>query len=190
MDTSAPAILLLSGPELLPDLPAGWVLVAGVLECLHRAVSGLARGVVADLRGHGPDGMRDPLTLLRLLGENPHSRGLPRAAMLPGVLREVLEDLASAGVDAVHLPGAAPGLPPHVLDAPFTSPAPRDILRTTCPFFDSRPAGRGWLHCCGAYRDRLVLGGRRMAVYCLDDGFRDCPYFNDPRPPQPQGAQP
>ena len=190
MDTSAPSILLLSGPDLHPDLPDGWLLANGVLDCLHRAVSGLARGVVADLRGSGPDGMQDQLTLLRLLGENPYTRTLPRAALLPGVLREILEDLASAGVDAVHLPGAASGLPPQVLDAPFVGPWPADFLRTTCPFFNSRPAGRGWLHSCGAYRDRLVLGGRRMAVYCLGGGFRDCPYFNAPRPPVLQGATP
>lgn len=190
MDTSTPAILLLSGPDLPPDLPAGWMLVAGVLECLHRAVSGLARGVVADLRGRGPDGMRDPLTLLRLLGENPHTHGLPRAVLLTEVVREVLEDMDRAGVETAHLTGPSPELAPPVRDTPFAGPAPGEILRTTCPFFNSRPAGAGWLHCCGAYRNRLVLGGRRMAVYCLGGGFRDCPYFNDPRPPQPQGAQP
>jgi hypothetical protein len=186
-----PAILFL-GPDPGPDLPPGWSGAASALECLHRATSGQVRGVVADLRGLDLEQMRSSLELCRLLGENPHTRGLPRAALLPEVLREVLEELDRSGVDAAHLAGAAPapGLDPGVRDAAFAGPRPADLLRTTCPFFDSRPAGKGWLHCCGAYRDRLVLGGRRMAVYCLGDGFRDCPYFNSPRPPKPQGAQP
>ncbi len=66
------------------------------------------------------------------------------------------------------------------------SGAPRDGSpdrpEPSCPFLKRRPINADEeMSVCGAYRDRLVLGGRRLREVCETDNHRYCEYFLNPR---------
>jgi len=57
------------------------------------------------------------------------------------------------------------------------------VMLRLCPFLNYKPLnGRSELITCGAWRDRMVLGGKRLHEVCESENHLYCEYFQNPRP--------
>lgn len=162
-----------------------WTVAASPLECIHLAVEHGWDAVAVAFEGLDRRGREEALELCRLLRAGRRTRALPLTVLLPEPSRETLEALDDAGVANVLLGVRGKdidGLHPGVLDKLPGGKTPADLLRRICPFAQARSMENGsHLHVCGAYRGRMVLGGRRLAASCHGGGFRECRYYQHPR---------
>jgi len=153
--------------------------------CLRRA---LAEGPRVVLVRFGAVNLRERAALVELcaaLRRAPPHRSPEVVALLPARHRGLLVDLQRAGVAYVRY-GGHDRLDSRSVRGILAGLAPEDRieqrLAALCPFLHYQPIDfRRELTVCGAYRDRLVLGGRRLADICESDSHLACDYFLDPR---------
>ncbi|MEF2230253.1 MAG: hypothetical protein V3571_04930 [Pseudodesulfovibrio sp.] len=125
------------------------------------------------------------LELCEVLKHNRHTRGCAVTALMPGKDRSLMDRLHSSGVDyATTVSGG--GLDDRkVLDilGSFGEGQRVDHCRDTlCPYLRSMPLDESRaMTVCGAYLDRMVLGGRRLHELCETENHVGCEYFQNPR---------
>jgi hypothetical protein len=153
--------------------------------CLRRA---LEEGPRVVLVRFGAVNLRERAALVQLcaaLRRPPPQRSPDVVALLPARHRGLMVDLQRAGVAYVRF-GAHDRLDSRSVRGIIAGLAPEDRiaqrLAALCPYLHYQPIDfRRELTVCGAYRDRLVLGGRRLADICESDSHLACDYFLDPR---------
>ncbi|MEW6669428.1 MAG: hypothetical protein AB1512_29805 [Thermodesulfobacteriota bacterium] len=155
------------------------------IQCLDRAVDENPALVVVHF---GPMPARERETLVELcvvLKRNRHTRKKPVLALLHGKHRGILEALARAGVDFVKTIPEAPLSPAQVIKlirGLGTNDRVEQKLADLCPnlHYDSADAEHE-ITLCGAYLDRMVLGGRWLHEVCETENHLSCGYFLNPR---------
>lgn len=155
------------------------------IQCLRRARDEGPGVVVVRFGGVS---LRERAALVELcaaLHRPPPQRSPVLVALLPARHRGLLLDLKRAGVAYVRY-GGPERLDSRRVRGVIAGLAPADridqCLAALCPFLHYQPIDfRRELTVCGAYRERLVLGGRRLADICETDGHLACDYFLDPR---------
>lgn len=119
------------------------------------------------------------------LKHNRYSRDIPVLALLSSRHRQLLEELDQAHVDYIRYFGED-RLDEEYLQAIMGTLGPEDRpshrLSELCPFLRYNRIGRSEeLIVCGAYLDRLVLGGHRLHNICETDEYQCCEFYLNPR---------
>jgi hypothetical protein len=123
--------------------------------------------------------------LCALLKRNPLTRNCPLLALLHEKHRGLIEDLKNAGVDFVKFiddKRLSSSLMIEMIDRLSAEDRAEQQLEGLCPFLhyeaidDCRE-----IKVCGAYLDRMVLGGKRLHGVCETENHLSCGYFLNPR---------
>lgn len=166
-----------------PAVPPGgdWKVAASPMRCLARAIEGNPGCIAVRFRDESARQRRALIELCALLKRNAGTCGIPLLAVLPAKHRLLMSRLKKAGVDylriAADLESDSAALPAALRD--FSQ---ADLIEARlaeiCPNLNYRKIDeRRDLAVCGAYRNRLVLGGQRLHGQCETPGFLKCPYF-------------
>jgi hypothetical protein len=154
-------------------------------RCLERAAEGDVR-LVALLFKSGSNARRAALVeLISILKRNESTCGLTIVAFLPARHRLLIEALKRAGADFVQLLGEGAANSFCVGDALHClgpEDRPEHHLSEICPHINySDIDSHLELALCGAYRNRMVLGGPRLQSTCATAGHLACEYYLNPR---------
>ena len=160
-----------------------WVL--SPIQCLVKAVDGKPEIIVVRF-GQIPIGEHETLVeLSAALKRTSHTRKCPVLALLHSKHRKLIEDLKQAKVDYVRYIGDA-GLDSirmrGIIDGLGTDDLLERHLAILCPFLNySKIDSRHEMTMCGAYLNRMVLGGRRLHEICETENHHHCEYYLNPR---------
>lgn len=165
---------------------SGEARVSSPIRCLEMAVDRQPELIVVRF-GNVPIRERGILVeLAAALKRSPHTRQSLVLALLHEKHRKLLEEVHLAGVDFVRYVDVIPPDPARLRElAAGLGPEDRPArhLSAMCPFLNySGIDARHELTVCGAYLDRMVLGGDRLHQVCEIGAHRECPYFLNPRP--------
>ncbi len=125
------------------------------------------------------------IDLCRCLKINPMTRETPLFASIDRWHRKIAEQMKDAGLDYMGVRKY-----PERIDPRYIS----ELIRTTkisvridnvvsrlCPFMNyERIDDRSELILCGAWRNRMVLGGKRLHDLCETGNHLHCDYFLNP----------
>lgn len=172
-----------SAPSERGSGPEEWV--RSPIQCLHRAVDENPGIVVVHFRPM-PSREREALVeLCVVLKQNSRTRKTPVLALLHGKHRGILEALADAGVEFVKTiaekPLSAPLLS-KIIHALGTKDRVGGQLADLCPHLHYESMDNEHeITLCGAYLDRMVLGGHWLHERCETERHLKCEYFLKPR---------
>ncbi len=165
---------------------AGEERVFTTARCLERAAEGDARMVVI-LFGNSSNARRGGLVdFVSILKRNAQTADVAVVAVLPARHRLLIEALQMVRTDYVLI------IPENTIDsfcigASLDKLTPHDqpehILNAICPRLNYNAIdSRHEIMLCGAYRDRMVLGGSRLRETCETSAHLGCEYYLNPRP--------
>jgi DNA-binding response OmpR family regulator len=159
--------------------------VRSTTQCLDRAVEGNP-GIIVVRFGPMLIQQRDALVKLCVaLKGNTQTRKSPLLALLHEKHRGLIESLEHAGVDFVKFIAEtrlSPSLMSEIIDGLSTDDRVERQLTRLCPYlhYDSLDASHE-MTVCGAYLDRMVLGGKWLHEVCETESHLTCKYFLNPR---------
>jgi len=161
------------------------ILVNSPVRCLNQAIIERPDAVVIRF---GDIALRERDALIELCGalkQNQHTKGIGVIALLCSKHRSVVERLRDAGVEYVRFL-AKSKQPQTAIDVTTIKPEPKDQvdvqLEILCPYLHySKIDSRHEMTVCGAYLDRMVLGGHRLHEICETQGHLQCEYYLNPR---------
>jgi hypothetical protein len=155
------------------------------IQCLNKAVDLNPELIVVrfdDMR------IRERESLVELcaaLKHNRHTRNRSVLALLHSKHRKLIEDLNRAGVNFVKFIGQTyldSNRMRKIIDALGPDDRVGRQLEIVCPFLHySKIDSKHEMTVCGAYLDRLVLGGRRLQELCGTVDHLHCEYYQKPR---------
>lgn len=154
-------------------------------QCLDRAVEGKPRIIVVCF-GRMPIQQRDSLVeLCVVLKRNTRTRKAPLLALLHEKHRGLIENLKRAGVDFVKFVAEKPlrsSLIVELIDGLGPYERMERQLDILCPYlhYDAIDDCRE-MTVCGAYLDRMVLGGKWLHEVCQTENHLSCKYLLNPR---------
>jgi hypothetical protein len=154
-------------------------------QCLDRAVEGNPSFLVVCF---GPMLLKERENLVELcvvLKRNTCTRNTPLLALLHEKHRGLIEDLKHAGVDFIKFVAEKP-LRPSLMVRMIDGLGPDDRVegefQRLCRFLHYDPIDDcREITVCGAYLDRMVLGGKWLHKVCETKDHLSCKYFLDPR---------
>ncbi len=159
--------------------------VRSTTQCLDRAVEG-SPGIIVVRFGPMLIQQRDALVKLCVaLKGNTQTRNSPLLALLHEKHRGLIENLKRAGVDFVKFfaeTRLTSSLMIQMIDGLSTDDRVERQLTMLCPYlhYDALDASRE-MTVCGAYLDRMVLGGKWLHEVCETENHLSCKYFLNPR---------
>jgi len=155
------------------------------IQCLDKAIDGNPSIIVIRFCKI-PIREREALVeLSNALKRNIHTQKCPVLALLHSKQRKLIEDLKQAKVDYLR----------YIDDTELDSIRMREIidglgpddrlerhLAILCSFLNySKIDSRQEMTMCGAYLNRMVLGGRRLHEICETENHLHCEYYLNPR---------
>jgi DNA-binding response OmpR family regulator len=159
--------------------------VRSTTQCLDRAVEGNP-GIIVVRFGPMLIQQRDALVKLCVaLKGNTQTRKSPLLALLHEKHRGLIEGLEHAGVDFVKFIAEtrlSSSLMSEIIDGLSTDDRVERQLTRLCPYlhYDSLDASHE-MTVCGAYLNRMVLGGKWLHEVCETESHLTCKYFLNPR---------
>lgn len=160
-------------------------LVNSSVQCLNQAIIKHPNTVVVHF-GNITLCERDALIeLCSVLKQNQYTKGISIIALLCSKHRLVVEQLRDTGVEYVKILSRVEPSQDSV-DVTTIEPEPEDQvnfqLEILCPYLHySKIDLRHEMAVCGAYLDRMVLGGHRLHEICETKGHLHCEYYLNPR---------
>jgi hypothetical protein len=161
------------------------ILVNSPVQCLNQAIIEQPNAVVirfGDITLRERDALME---LCSVLKQNQYTKGIGIVALLCSRHRVVMERLRDAGVEYVKfLAKVEPSQ--ALIDITTNKLEPKDQmnfqLEILCPYLHySKIDSRHEMTVCGAYLDRMVLGGHRLHEICETRGHLHCEYYLNPR---------
>ncbi len=155
------------------------------IQCLEKVID-KKPGIIVIRFGEMPIREREALVeLSAAIKRNSHTRRCLLLALLHSRHRILIENLNQAKIDYVR----------YIGDDKLDSIRMREIidglgpddrlqrhLEILCPFLNySKISSRQEMTMCGAYLNRMVLGGRRLHEICETEGHFHCEYYLNPR---------
>jgi hypothetical protein len=159
--------------------------VPSPIRCLDKAVDEKP-GIIVIRFGQMPIKEREVLVeLCNALKRNSHTQQYPVLALLHSKNRKLIEDLDRAKVDYARNIGEI-ALNSKQMREIIQKLGPNDRLdhhlEALCPYLRySEIDSRHEMAVCGAYLDRMVLGGRWLHEVCETENHRHCEYYLNPR---------
>jgi hypothetical protein len=166
-----------------PSMEEEWV--ASPIQCLDKAVERKPKVIVVSFLRTSVGERGALLELSAALKRNSHTKECTVLAVLSSKHRKLIEDLKRAKVDYARHVGNArldSNLVRQILQDLGPADSPERHLEILCPFL--RYSGIDWQHemtVCGAYLDRMVLGGRLLHELCEAEDHLHCDYHQNPR---------
>lgn len=171
--------------EGIADSPSEEEWVASPIQCLDKAVERKPKIIVVSFIRISIRKREALVELSAALKRNSHTKRCRVLALLHSKHRKLIEELRLAKVDYVR----------YIDEARLDSNLVREIiedmgagdsldrrLETLCPFLHySKIDSQHEMTVCGAYLDRMVLGGRRLHELCEAEGHPHCEYYRNPR---------
>jgi hypothetical protein len=160
-------------------------IVTSPVQCLNQAIIDPPHAIVVRFGDMTFSERNALMELCSILKQNPYTRGIETIALLCSKHRMIMERLRDAGVEHVKFLAKA-GFLKDAINVTTIEPEPEDRvtfqLAILCPYLHySQIDSRRELTVCGAYLDRMVLGGRRLQEICETQGHRHCEYYLNPR---------
>lgn len=126
------------------------------------------------------------MDLCRGLRSHPETQDIPTIISMEFINREMTIKLADTGIRFMDIREKGAAIDPeHLLHLIHrVDPCVRIdlILRRLCPFLDHRQLDDACaLTTCRAYRNRMVLGGKRLHEVCESGTYLYCDYYLHPR---------
>lgn len=159
--------------------------VRSPVQCLDSAIKDRPRLIVVRF---GPMPIREREALVELcavLKGSPFTRTIPLLAVLWARHRRLMAALKDAGADYIRFAG------PNEFDSVITGRLIDSLgsgdrvephLAKLCPFLHYKELdSRHEMTVCGAYLDRMVIGGRRLHDMCELEIHQNCEYYLNPR---------
>ena len=159
--------------------------VSSPIRCLDSAVDCLP-GIIAVRFGEMPAPQREALLeLITALKRNSHTRERPLLALLHSKHRRLIEDLARSKVDFIRCVGDIVLDSTHlgeIIEKLGPEDRPGRHLEMVCSFLHYiQYEPQQEMTVCGAYLDRLVLGGQRLQEWCETEAHLHCEHYLNPR---------
>ena len=167
------------------ETPAGGEWVSSAAECLYKALESPAAIVIVRFP-ETPVWRREALMVLcAALKQNSRTKDTPLLALLDTKHRRLTEELHQAGVDFIKCIGDVQ-LDAALILKTIGSLGDEDRVErhfeVVCPFLHYTPVDpHEEMTVCGAYLDRMVLGGRRLREICKREEHLRCEFFLNPR---------
>lgn len=162
--------------------------VKSPIICLVRSIEQRPELMIVRFSQNSARDRRYLLELCAALKRISRSWGGSVLVLLPAMHRRLLEELDAAKVDYVGFETGTALEPENLtmcLAQPDSRTSPRHCLQVLCPFLHYLPiSGEHEMVVCGAYLDRLVLGGNRLHQLCETKKHYHCDHFLSPRPIQ------
>jgi hypothetical protein len=125
------------------------------------------------------------LELCEVLKRNKRTRSCAITVLLPGKDSPLLDRLHSAGVaytTTVSSDGFRDGNVIGILNSLGEGHHVGHFRASLCPYLSSIALDESRaMTVCGAYLNRMVLGGRRLHELCETENHAGCEYFQNPR---------
>lgn len=155
------------------------------IQCLDKAVDGNPEIIVVHFEAMPIWEREARVELCATLKRNSHTRQIPVLVLLSTTHRGLMEELARVGVDFVRVIGEATlnsTLIREIIDALGPDDRVERQLEGVCPYLHYAIIDvRHEMTQCGAYLNRMVLGGRRLHEVCETGNHFHCEYFLNPR---------
>jgi len=158
--------------------------VGSTTQCMDRAVDG-EPGIIVVRFGPMLIEQRDAMVMCVVLKRNTRTRKALLLALLHEKHRGLIEDLKHAGVDFIKFIAEtrlSSSLMIKMIDGLSSDDRVERQFTMLCPYlhYDALDASRE-LTVCGAYLDRMVLGGKWLHEVCETENHLTCKYFLNPR---------
>ncbi|BBO76202.1 hypothetical protein DSCW_36190 [Desulfosarcina widdelii] len=159
--------------------------VASPIQCLYKAFEHKPKIIVISFIRTSIQERETLVELSAALKRNSHTNQSIVLALLVTKHRKLAKDLKRAKVDYVRCIGDAK-LDSNLVREIIHDLGPADsldrVLETLCPFLNySKIDSQREMMVCGAYLDRMVLGGRRLHELCETEDHPYCEYYQHPR---------
>ena len=159
--------------------------VASPIQCLYKAVEHKPKIIMISFIRTSVQEREALVELSAALKRNSHTNQSNVLALLLSKHRKLAEDLKRAKVDYVRCVGNAK-LDSNLVREIIQDLGPVDsldrVLETMCPFLHySKIDSQREMMVCGAYLDRMVLGGRRLHELCETGDHIYCGYYQHQR---------
>jgi len=155
------------------------------LGCLEAAIETVPAMILIRFPVPGDPIRETCLELCNVLKRNRRTRSCAVTALMPDNDSTLMDGLRSAGVDyAVTLPccGLDDGKIRDILGSLDETHRVAHCRAPLCPYLRDIPIDEfRTMTVCGAYLDRMVLGGRRLHELCETQNHVGCEYFQNPR---------
>ncbi|MBN2059647.1 MAG: hypothetical protein JW882_04445 [Deltaproteobacteria bacterium] len=127
------------------------------------------------------------IELCKCLKSNPLTRKIPLFASVDRWHREITGRMKAAGLDFIGVRQSQNRIDPeHIADLVLKTGISVNIdriMERLCPFLNYEPInGCSELITCGAWHNRMVLGGKRLHDLCETENHLYCEHFLDPVP--------
>lgn len=169
----------------IADSPSEKEWVASPIQCLDKAVERKPKIIVVSFMRIAIRERDALVELSAALKRNSHTKLSTVLALLPSKHRKLIEDLKRAKVDWVQCIGDAKldsSLVREIIENLGPGNRPNRHLETLCPFLHyNKIDSQHEMTVCGAYLDRMVLGGRRLHELCETEDHLHCEYYLNPR---------
>ncbi len=159
--------------------------VSSPIQCLEKAVD-VKPGIIVVSFGQMPIREREALVELSAsLKRNSHTKQCPVLALVHSKHRKLIEDLGRAQVDYIRYIGDAKLgsiLVREIIEGLGPGDRLEQHLDMVCPFLNySKIDSQNEMTVCGAYLDRMALGGHRLHELCETESHLHCEYYLNPR---------
>lgn len=159
---------------------------ANALSCLNEATIADYDLVVFDfLVGLNSLVRSEIIELCRCLKSNPLTRETPLFASIDRWHRKLAEQMKEAGLDYMGLRKYSRKIVPlyisELIHINKISVCIDSVISRLCPFLNYEGIDESSeLTVCGAWRNRMVLGGKRLQDLCETENHLHCDYFLNP----------
>lgn len=162
------------------------IIASNALTCMYEATSRDFGLIIICLAVNQVKLRQNMLELCHCLKTHKLTKSKPIVVSVDGLHREITAKLADAGVRYmdVRVPGASidPDSLINRVQSNYPSVKIDRILHRLCPYIHYEPIDeRSELTTCGAYGNRMVLGGQRRHEVCETEDHIYCDQFLCPR---------
>lgn len=154
------------------------------IQCMDRALEWKPDVIVISFINISIKERKALIELSSSLKRNAYTKNCIVLAVLPSKHRRLVEELIHTGVDYIVYfseTGLDHDLIHELIRSIKVKDSPDLKLETLCPFLNYRKIdSQHEMIICGAWRNRMVLGGKWLHELCETDNHLHCEYFLNP----------
>lgn len=164
-------------------LPEFWT--RSPLRCLEAAIETVPDMVLIRFPEFNDPMLQIYMELCEMLKDNRRTRGCLVTALMPGKNTVLVDRLHSAGVDYARTVSNGrldAGMVQEIMGSLNDEDRISHCRNRLCPYLRNVALDEDKsMTLCGAYLDRMVLGGRRLHELCETENHAGCEYYQNPR---------
>lgn len=163
-----------------------FTIVRSPVACMDAAITKVYEGILVYFYTRQIRARDSLIELCADLNKNPLIRSVPKCVSLDDPHRLLLAKLREVGVEYVDMrPPAEVTDPWKIWERTMLQSSNlriESLLSRLCPFLNYRPiSDQSEMVTCAAYRNRMVLGGKRLHDLCQAEAHLLCEFYLNPR---------